>query len=160
MKKLFSCFIVVWLSAMILLPSLSMARRPVPPPPPPPHRPVPPPPPPVVVPGPPPPPPVVVPGPPPPPVYPGPPPLVYPGPPPPPTTVIIVPPNAVPSGRISVTANVLNVRSGPGLNYPVFGHVYRGTILTLHGNSPGWLYVLLPGGNFGWVSTPYTVPVP
>jgi len=141
MKKLFSCFIIVCLSVMIALPNLSLARRPVPPPPPPPY-----------IPGPPPPPPLVPPPPPPPPLYPP--------PPPPPPVVVIVPPPVVISGRVSITAESLKVRSGPGRNYAVIGRIYRGTVLALHGDAPGWLYVMLPDGSFGWIGARFAVPVP
>jgi len=139
MKKLLSCVVILCLSAMFVLPDLTFARPPIPPPPPPP-----------------------VPGPPPPPLVPPPPPPLVPPPivVPPPPGVVIVPPAVVVGGRISITASVLNVRSGPGMNYPVIGYVYMGSVLALHGNAPGWLYVLLPDGGFGWVSALFTVPVP
>lgn len=93
---------------------------------------------------------------------PPPPPLppVYTGPPPPPAPVVIVPPAVVAAGRITVTTNVLNVRSGPGLNYPVIDRTYLGTVLGMHGTAPGWVYVLLPSGQFGWISISFTAPVP
>jgi uncharacterized protein YgiM (DUF1202 family) len=133
MKRLIPCFIVVCLLGITLLPDLSMAKRPIPPPPPP---------------GP-----IVI-------VPPPPPPAVSPPSPPPPGPIIIVPPMAPQTGRAAVTPDVLNVRSGPGMNYPIVGHVFKGTVLEIQGNAPGWLYVVLPAGNFGWVSMPLTVPVP
>jgi uncharacterized protein YgiM (DUF1202 family) len=141
MKRLLTC-VVVGCFFMMLLPDMGMARPPFPPPPPPPPPGAPPPPP-------------LVPPPPPPPLPP-----VYTGPPPPPAPVVIVPPAVVATGRITVTTNVLNVRSGPGLNYPVIDRTYLGTVLTMHGNAPGWVYVLLPSGQFGWISISFTAPVP
>jgi len=63
------------------------------------------------------------------------------------------------SEQVSVTANLLNVRSGPGMNYPVIMRIYRGTVLAVRGHAPGWFYVELPTGRFGWVMSGYTAPV-
>jgi uncharacterized protein YgiM (DUF1202 family) len=140
MKKLLACFVVSCLFGMMMLPSLSVGHPPVPPPPPLPDRPIGPPPPPVVPPPPVPPPVVTGPG--------------------VPSSVVVVAPAVVVSGRATVTASVLNVRSGPGLNYPVIEQVYQGAVMRLHGNAPGWLYALLPNGQFGWVSASFTAPIP
>ena len=55
------------------------------------------------------------------------------------------------TGQVSVTAPILNVRSGPGLSYPLIYQVHIGYILEIHGKSNEWLYVELPNGEFGWV---------
>lgn len=60
------------------------------------------------------------------------------------------------SGTVSVVASILNVRSGPGLNYPVIYQIHRGYVLEVHGKTVGWLYVQLPNGEFGWVMNIYT----
>lgn len=60
------------------------------------------------------------------------------------------------SGIVSVEASILNVRSGPGLNYPVIYQIHRGYVLDVHGKTVGWLYVQLPNGEFGWVMNIYT----
>jgi hypothetical protein len=70
----------------------------------------------------------------------------------------IQPPETV-SDRVSVTAHNLNVRSGPGRNHPVVDQVSQGNILVIQGSAPGWLYVQLPSGKFGWVSEEFTAPV-
>ncbi len=57
---------------------------------------------------------------------------------------------------IRATAAVLNVRSGPGMQYPIVGTVYKGTVLRLVKASPHWAAVVLPGGSTGWVARPYT----
>lgn len=57
---------------------------------------------------------------------------------------------------LSVVAPVLNVRSGPGLQYGVTGSVYRGTKMTLVSTTPHWAAVVLPGGTTGWVAIPLT----
>jgi uncharacterized protein YgiM (DUF1202 family) len=62
-------------------------------------------------------------------------------------------------GRVSVEIYALNVRSGPGLQYAVTGYVCRDDILVVYNHVPGWLYVQLPSGRFGWVMPEYTTPV-
>lgn len=57
---------------------------------------------------------------------------------------------------LAVIVKVLNVRSGPGMNHPVVNQVRRGDRLVVQGTSPGWTYVRLPGGAFGWVMSTYT----
>ena len=71
----------------------------------------------------------------------------------------VVPPAPATAGqRVSVTANTLNVRSGPGLGHPVIEKVRQGIVLAVQGTAPGWLYVRTPSGKLGWVSGQYTVP--
>ena len=74
-----------------------------------------------------------------------------------PSALIQVPETA--RERVSVTANTLNVRSGPGANRSIIYQVYQGNILAIYGNAPGWLYVKLPSGKFGWVMQKFTVQV-
>lgn len=54
------------------------------------------------------------------------------------------------SGQMRVTANILNVRSGPGTNYPVIAGIKRGFTLTILEEKDGF-------GRFngGWVSLQY-----
>lgn len=61
--------------------------------------------------------------------------------------------------RVFVRAHTLNVRSGPGKNHRVIRKVHRGNILTIRGHAPGWIYVELPSGRFGWVMKKYTRPL-
>jgi uncharacterized protein YgiM (DUF1202 family) len=61
--------------------------------------------------------------------------------------------------RMSVTTHTLNVRSGPGMNFPVINYAYRGNLLTINGKASGWLYVQLPDGQFGWVMAKYTAQI-
>ena len=65
-------------------------------------------------------------------------------------------PSTPASGSVTVTAQALNVRSGPGENYQIITVVYQGAILTVQGISPGWLYVLLSYGGYGWVAQQFT----
>lgn len=71
----------------------------------------------------------------------------------------LVAPDLVVRGKVSVTADTLNVRTGPGVNYPVVSRVHRGIILILKGRTSKWLYVLLPTGHYGWVYGLHTAPI-
>ncbi len=68
----------------------------------------------------------------------------------------LVKPHEPASGTVSVVASILNVRSGPSLNYPVIYQIHRDYVLEVHGKTVGWLYVQLPNGEFGWVMSIYT----
>lgn len=57
---------------------------------------------------------------------------------------------------ITAEAAVLNVRSGPGLQYGVTGTVFKGTRMQLVRLTPHWAAVLLPGDTTGWIARPYT----
>ncbi|MGI6308855.1 MAG: N-acetylmuramoyl-L-alanine amidase [Dethiobacteria bacterium] len=55
----------------------------------------------------------------------------------------------------TVNADVLRVRSGPGLQYSQTGRIFSGNhVLTLKEQS-GWYYVRLPNGNHGWICGDY-----
>jgi uncharacterized protein YgiM (DUF1202 family) len=69
---------------------------------------------------------------------------------------VLVRPLKPATGRVSVTASVLNVRSGPSLDDPVIYQIHEGYILEVHGKSGWWLYVQLPNGEFGWVKSVFT----
>ncbi len=71
----------------------------------------------------------------------------------------VVQPSGISSGKVSVTSSVLNVRTGPDLNYPVIYQVHEGYILEIHGSDTEWLYVQLPNGEYGWVMNVYTLPL-
>ncbi len=60
--------------------------------------------------------------------------------------------------RVRVTANILNVRSGPGLHHSVMTRIHWGTVVVVRGHADGWLYVEVPGGTAGWVMTVHTSP--
>lgn len=64
--------------------------------------------------------------------------------------------------QVKVTAPMLNVRSGPGMNHSITFQIPHGTIMEIHGSSPEWFFVKLPSGEFGWIMKKFTVsePVP
>ena len=73
------------------------------------------------------------------------------------TTTIVhtspaVPVNPANSGaQVVVTAKILNVRSGPGMNHGILTQTYMGNVLIVQGNSADWYYVRLPDNTYGWV---------
>lgn len=60
--------------------------------------------------------------------------------------------------QVSVTVEVLNVRSAPGPDFQVIQHVRRGDLLNVRDHAEGWLYVELPSGELGWVRSRFTAP--
>ncbi|KRM72712.1 N-acetylmuramoyl-L-alanine amidase [Lacticaseibacillus brantae] len=54
---------------------------------------------------------------------------------------------------LTVKADVLNVRLGPGLNYSTMGQVSRGTVLTVTDQRNAWYQVRLAGNRIGWVAS-------
>lgn len=67
-------------------------------------------------------------------------------------------PVATASQTVTVQAAQLNVRSGPGKTFSIVGQVSQGAQLAVHGDAPGWYYVQLPNGQFGWVTTRFAAP--
>ncbi len=72
------------------------------------------------------------------------------------TTVVHIPPEApvnpeVSETQVVVTAKLLNVRSGPGINHAVLTRIYMGNVLIVQGSASGWYYVRLPDNTYGWV---------
>lgn len=58
------------------------------------------------------------------------------------------------SGTATITANNVNVRTGPGTNFPVVSKVKKGTTMTIKDEAFGWYKVVLPDGNTtGWVAS-------
>ncbi len=54
-------------------------------------------------------------------------------------------------GQVVVQGNMVNVRSGPGLQHTVVTQVNRGDRLAVLGKVPDWYQVQLPGGGTGWI---------
>lgn len=64
-------------------------------------------------------------------------------------------PAPTPTSSVMVSVSALNVRSGPGGNFSVVGEVFSGDTLVVHGTAPGWYYVKLSNGQYGWVMIRY-----
>jgi uncharacterized protein YraI len=81
-------------------------------------------------------------------------------PPPPPPVETPPPPPSTPTGIWVVTTEPLNVRAGPGNEYPSYGKIPAGVPLEVTGESNGWLSVVMPSlpGGIGWISENYVVP--
>jgi uncharacterized protein YgiM (DUF1202 family) len=78
--------------------------------------------------------------------------------PPPTPTPTFTPTSTVGANLVTVTAELLNVRHGPGTSYPIITTVAKGVKATALGQDPsgGWLLVRLPNGTEGWISRAYT----
>ena len=63
------------------------------------------------------------------------------------------------TGSVMVTAQLLNVRTGPSLDEPSIRQIPYGTVLSIHGSSPDWYYVHLSGHQYGWVMIRFTAPL-
>jgi hypothetical protein len=61
--------------------------------------------------------------------------------------------------RVVVQSELLNVRTGPGLEQDAITQVNRGKVLKVRGNVPGWYYVELDDGEHGWVMEKFVVPL-
>lgn len=58
---------------------------------------------------------------------------------------------------ITVTGNVVNLRSGPGTNFSILGQVQKGDSLQVTGGIDDWYRVYLPCMSlFAWVYSPLT----
>jgi hypothetical protein len=77
------------------------------------------------------------------------------------TPPVGAPPPVVSSAyaTVSVVAAALNVRQGPGANYPVLFVVNLGDTLNVLATTPGWLYVQTGTGQLGWVDQRFTSPL-
>ncbi len=72
------------------------------------------------------------------------------------TETVTPAPAAPASGTVVVLAEALNLRSGPGMSYPVRAVLSQTTVLDLIGRRGGWLKVRAPGGAIGWVARQFT----
>ncbi|HEX2206458.1 MAG TPA: SH3 domain-containing protein [Longimicrobium sp.] len=67
-------------------------------------------------------------------------------------------PEAGPGTRFTVTAETLNVRSGPDKSNPAVGSVTKGTVVTAVAERNGWRQITAPVA--GWVSAQYLQAAP
>ncbi len=61
-----------------------------------------------------------------------------------------------PGDKVRITANTLNVRSGPGKRFRIVSKVYGGQIVKVDSVDRDWYYVIMPDGSYGWVMSKYT----
>lgn len=58
------------------------------------------------------------------------------------------------SGQVTITGSVVNIRTGPGTNFPVVTKVNKGATVTVKEAAFGWYKVLLSDGSTtGWVAS-------
>lgn len=57
--------------------------------------------------------------------------------------------------HLRITANSLNVRSGPGTDFEVLASVKKGEVVVRLRESAGWVQIQLEAGTIGWVSDKY-----
>lgn len=58
------------------------------------------------------------------------------------------------TGTGTVTGNNVNVRTGPGTNFPSITKVNKGTVVTVREQAFGWYRVVLPdGATTGWIAS-------
>ncbi len=58
------------------------------------------------------------------------------------------------SGTVTVNGNNVNIRSGPGTNFPIVTKVNRGTTLNVREQAFGWYKVILSDGSTtGWIAS-------
>ncbi|MGO0121950.1 N-acetylmuramoyl-L-alanine amidase [Desulfothermobacter acidiphilus] len=66
--------------------------------------------------------------------------------------VLFLPLPAQAAGMVEVTGDVVNLRAGPGTDYPVLGQVEQGTQLAVIGEARGWYNVLLADGRRAFIA--------
>jgi len=61
------------------------------------------------------------------------------------------------TGRVSTTGSGLNIRSGPGADYPIVGRALPQELLTIIGRTDAadWLQIEVAAGGTGWVSASF-----
>jgi len=58
---------------------------------------------------------------------------------------------------ITVTGSIVNLRSGPGTEYPILGHVREGDSLQVTGGLDDWYRIYVPTMSlFAWIYGPLT----
>ena len=57
------------------------------------------------------------------------------------------------NGTVTVTADSVNIRSGPGTNFPVVTKVKKNVTLTVKEQAFGWYKVVLADGTTGWIAS-------
>lgn len=75
-----------------------------------------------------------------------------------PSTPPVVDPTVAAAASVTVVSATLNLRSGPGYNFPVVAILSQGAHLLVLGNAPGWLQVQTDAGQTGWVAQSFTAP--
>jgi peptidoglycan/xylan/chitin deacetylase (PgdA/CDA1 family) len=75
-----------------------------------------------------------------------------------PTATPVIPNTTI----VTVTAEALNLRQGPGVQYAIMGLLAKGTVVTVTTRTPAgdWLQIQRPEGDSGWVAAMYVESPP
>jgi hypothetical protein len=57
------------------------------------------------------------------------------------------------SGTATITGSSVNIRTGPGTNFPIVTKINNGTTVTIKEQAFGWYKVVLADGSIGWVAS-------
>lgn len=57
------------------------------------------------------------------------------------------------SGTATITGSSVNIRTGPGTNFPIVTKINKGTVVTIKEQAFGWYKVVLSDGSTGWVAS-------
>lgn len=57
------------------------------------------------------------------------------------------------SGSATITGSSVNIRTGPGTNFPIVTKVNKGIVVTIKEQAFGWYKVVLADGSIGWVAS-------
>lgn len=57
------------------------------------------------------------------------------------------------SGKATITGSSVNIRTGPGTNFPVVTKVKKGATVTIKEQAFGWYNIVLSDGSTGWVAS-------
>lgn len=57
------------------------------------------------------------------------------------------------SGTATITGDSVNIRTGPGTNFPIVTKINKGTVVTIKEQAFGWYKVVLSDGSTGWVAS-------
>ena len=68
---------------------------------------------------------------------------------------VAVEPNPVASGTVATQGENLNLRSGPGTDFPVITKIPNATLLSIQDEQNGFYFVTAPSGQEGWASAAF-----
>lgn len=61
--------------------------------------------------------------------------------------------------KLQVWADLLNVRTGPGMEYGVAMQIEKGALLVVKGIDNEWCFIYLQDGSSGWIQRKYAIVV-
>lgn len=67
------------------------------------------------------------------------------------------PPVELVIGQVTITTDVLNVRSGPSRDEEIVSQVRKGELLDVIRYNHDWLFIRTPDGLYGWIMAKFTI---